>query len=236
MSIILDVILLVIFVAFILIAAKKGFVLTLLELVALVVALVVSYQFSPVVAQASYDKIVEPKIIETVEKKIDETVDISATTEQAKVILDSIPEFMVKYAVSVGVDTEEIKVKLSEDKISSENIATQLTKRIAQPIVVGALTVVFFLLMSTILLFVLRWLAQLLSKSIKIPIVKKTNNILGGLLGACKGALVVVFICTILDFLFAGSEGEIADIVNKSYIVGLLDNINPFVKSLKEIF
>ena len=133
MSIILDVILLVIFVAFILIAAKKGFVLTLLELVALVVALVVSYQFSPVVAQASYDKIVEPKIIETVEKKIDETVDISATTEQAKVILDSIPEFMVKYAVSVGVDTEEIKVKLSEDKISSENIATQLTKRIAQP-------------------------------------------------------------------------------------------------------
>ncbi len=236
MSIILDVILLAIFVAFILVAAKKGFVLTFLELIAVVVALIVSYQLSPVVAQATYDKVVEPKIIETVEQKIDETVDISATSEQATVIIDSIPKFMVKYAASVGVDTEEIKEKISSEELSSENIAIQLTQRIAQPIAIGALTVIFFLLISAVLLFVLRLLAQLLSKSIKIPIMKKTNSVLGGVIGACKGLLVVIFICTILDFLFSGSEGEIAEIVNKSYIMGMLDDINPFIKSLKEIF
>ena len=236
MSIILDVILLAIFIAFILVAAKKGFVLTLLELIAVVVALLVSYQFSPIVAQAAYDKVVEPKIIETVEQKIDEAVDVSATADQAKVIIDSIPEFMVKYAISVGVDTEEIKEKISSEEITSENIATQLTRKIAQPIAIGALTVIFFLLMSAILLFVLRWLAQLLSKSIKIPIVRKTNRILGGVLGACKGLLVVIFICTILDFLFSGSESEFAEIVNKSYVMGMLDDINPFIKSLKEFF
>ena len=111
MSIILDVILLAVLAAFIFTAAKKGFMSTLLELLAVIVALVLAYQLSPVVAQATYDGIVEKKIIEEVETKIDETVDISATAEQTKVIVEAIPELMVKYAASVGVDTDEIKSK-----------------------------------------------------------------------------------------------------------------------------
>ena len=178
----------------------------------------------------------ENKIIETVETKIDEAVDVSTTAEQTVLIMDSIPEFMVKYAASVGVDTEDIKAKISSEKISSENIATELTQKIAQPIVVGALTIIFFFPMAAILLFVLKWLAKLLSKLFKVPLVKTVNQILGGVLGACKGVLVMVFVCTVLEFLFSGSEGEFAQAVNQSYVINLLDNINPFVESLKDIF
>lgn len=236
MSFVLDIILVVIFAAFVFAAVKKGFMLSLLELVAVIAALALSYQFSPVVAQAAYDGVVEESLIETVEGQIDENFNLTSSTKQAEVILDAMPEFMVSFASSVGVEFEEVKEKISSESFSSENLATELVQKVAQPIVVGALTIVFFLLLASILLFVFKWLAQILSKLFKLPLIGTANKILGGILGVCKGVIVIVFICTVLDVLFAGGDNEIARAVNDSYVIGLLDNVNPFIKSLKEIF
>lgn len=236
MSIILDVILVTIFAAFVFTAAKKGFMHTLLELLAVIVALALSYQFSPVVAQATYDEIVEKSLVEAVETQIDETVNVSSVTTQAEVLLDSIPGFMASFASSAGVDLDEIKTQISSEKFSSANLAIELVDKIAKPIAVGALTAIFFLLLSVVLIFVLKWIAGLLAKLFKLPLIGTVNKVLGGVLGACKGVLVIVFICTFLDILFANGDSEISDMVNNSYVVGLLDNINPFIKSLKDIF
>lgn len=236
MSIILDVILVTIFAAFVFTAAKKGFMRTLLELLAVIVALALSYQFSPVVAQATYDEIVEKSLVEVVETQIDETVNVSSVTTQAEVLLDSIPGFMASFASSAGVDLDEIKTQISSEKFSSANLAIELVDKIAKPIAVGALTAIFFLLLSVVLIFVLKWIAGLLAKLFKLPLIGTVNKVLGGVLGACKGVLVIVFICTFLDIIFANGDGEISDMVNNSYVVGLLDNINPFIKSLKDIF
>lgn len=236
MSIILDVILVTIFAAFVFTAAKKGFMRTLLELLAVIVALALSYQFSPVVAQATYDEIVEKSLVEAVETQIDETVNVSSVTTQAEVLLDSIPGFMASFASSAGVDLDEIKTQISSEKFSSANLAIELVDKIAKPIAVGALTAIFFLLLSVVLIFVLKWIAGLLAKLFKLPLIGTVNKVLGGVLGACKGVLVIVFICTFLDIIFANGDGEISDMVNNSYVVGLLDNINPFIKSLKDIF
>lgn len=236
MSIILDVILVTIFAAFVFTAAKKGFMRTLLELLAVIVALALSYQFSPVVAQATYDEIVEKSLVEAVETQIDETVNVSSVTTQAEVLLDSIPGFMASFASSAGVDLDEIKTHISSEKFSSANLAIELVDKIAKPIAVGALTAIFFLLLSVVLIFVLKWIAGLLAKLFKLPLIGTVNKVLGGVLGACKGVLVIVFICTFLDIIFANGDGEIPDMVNNSYVVGLLDNINPFIKSLKDIF
>lgn len=236
MSIILDVILVTIFAAFVFTAAKKGFMHTLLELLAVIVALALSYQFSPVVAQATYDEIVEKSLVEAVETQIDETVNVSSVTTQAEVLLDSIPGFMASFASSAGVDLDEIKTQISSEKFSSANLAIELVDKIAKPIAVGALTAILFLLLSVVLIFLLKWIAGLLAKLFKLPLIGTVNKVLGGVLGACKGVLVIVFICTFLDILFANGDGEISDMVNNSYVVGLLDNINPFIKSLKDIF
>lgn len=236
MSIILDVILLTIFVAFVFTAAKKGFMLSLLELIAVIVALALSYQFSPVVAQAAYDGIVEESLIETVETQIDDNLNISSSTEQAEMVLDAIPDFMVTFASSVGIEVEEVREKITSENFSAENLATELVNKVAQPIVLAALTAIFFVLLAALLLFVLKWLAQILAKLFKLPLIGTVNKVLGGTLGACKGIMVIIFVCTILQIVFAGGDNEIATAVNGSYVVGLLDNINPFVKSLTEIF
>ncbi len=231
MSIILDLILIGILVAFIVVAAKKGFMLTLLELVAVVLALFLASQLSTPVAQAAYDGFFEKSLVESVEEQIDENFDIESTAESIDSVITVMPDFMVNFAESCGVDVEEIKDDIKTDKISSENIATELVETVAEPIAVGALTITFYILLACVLIFVLRIVAKWLSKLFKLPILGTANKILGGAFGAIKGVFVVIFICTILQVFFAGGDNEIADAVNGSTVIGLLEEVNPFTKS-----
>lgn len=235
MSIILDVILVAIFAAFVFFAAKKGFIKTLLELVAVIAALALSYQFSSTLAKGVYDSMVKDNMITAIEEQIDDNVDISTAAKKAEVTIDALPEFVVSVASSVGVDVDSIKSKIISENLNSSNIATELVEKVAEPIVIGALKIVSFILLSVILIFILKFAAGFISKLFDVPIVGTANRVLGGLLGACKGVVVLVFICTVLDFIFANGDGELATAVNESYVIGLLDNINPFIDSLKEI-
>ena len=235
MSIALDIILIVIFAAFVLTAAKKGFVKTLLELVAVAAALVLSYQFSPVVAQGAYDGFVKESMISSIEEQIDENFNTSTAAKKAEVTLEALPDFMVSLASSAGVEINDIKAKIASEKFSSQNIATELVEKVAEPIVIGAMTIVIFMILAIILIFALKVVAHLISKLFDVPLIGTANKILGGALGACKGVVVLLFICTILDFLFAKGDGELSVAVNDSFVIGLLDNINPFINNLKEM-
>lgn len=235
MSIVLDVILVVIFAAFVLTAAKKGFVKTLLELVAVAAALILSYQLSPVVAQGAYDGFVKESMVTAIEEQIDENFDTSTAAKKAEVTLEALPDFMVSLASSAGVEINDIKAKIASEKFSSQNIATELVEKVAEPIVIGAMTIVIFMILAIILIFALKFVAHLVSKLFDVPLIGTANKILGGALGACKGVIVIIFICTILDFLFAKGDSELSVAVNDSFVIGLLDNINPFINNLKEM-
>ena len=235
MSLALDIILIVIFAAFVLTAAKKGFVKTLLELVAVAAALVLAYQFSPVVAQGAYDGFVKESMISSIEEQIDENFNTSTAAKKAEVTLEALPDFMVSLASSAGVEINDIKAKIASEKFSSQNIATELVEKVAEPIVIGAMTIVIFMILAIILIFALKVVAHLISKLFDVPLIGTANKILGGALGACKGVIVIIFICTILDFLFAKGDGELSVAVNDSFVIGLLDNINPFINNLKEM-
>ncbi len=235
MSLVLDIILVVIFAAFVLTAAKKGFVKTLLELVASILALVLAYQLSPLVAQGAYDGIVKESLVTSIEEQLDENFNTSTAAKKAEVTLDALPDFVVSLASSAGVEVSDIKAKISSEKFSSENLATELVEKVAEPIVVGALTIVAFMLLAILLLFALKFLAHIISKLFDVPIIGTANKLLGALLGACKGVIVIVFICTVLNFIFANGDGEMAVAVNESTVIDLLNNINPFINNLKEM-
>lgn len=233
MSIILDVILVAIFAAYVITAAKKGFIRTLLELVAVVAAIFLSFQISPLASQTVYDGFVEEQIVNALEEQISENIDSLSVTEKTNAVLDSIPDFAVSLASSAGVEISDIKAQISAQKFDSQNLAQSLVDKIAEPIVVGALTIIIFILLSLVLMLVLKIAAKYISKLFDIPLVKSVNKSLGGVLGAIKGALVVVVICTALRFIFGGGEGEFAVAVNDSFVIGLLDEINPLIDSLK---
>ena len=77
MALALDIILVVIFAAFVFTAVKKGFVLSLLELAAVVLSFVLAYSFSPQVAEIAYDGFVKDATIKTIETQIDENISLN---------------------------------------------------------------------------------------------------------------------------------------------------------------
>lgn len=235
MSLILDIILIAILVAFIAAAVKKGFVLSLLELVAVIAAFALAFSFSPVVAQGVYDGVVEDAMITTLEEQIDQNVNASNIAETAELTLSALPDFIVSLASSAGVNVEEIKDTISTADLSSENLATELVSKIAQPIVVGVLTAIFFIILALVLLIVLKIVAKLLSKLFDLPLIGKVNKTLGGVLGAIKGVVVLVFVCTILNLALSNGDGELSNAVNESFVINILDYVNPFINSLKEM-
>ncbi len=235
MSLILDIILIAILVAFIASAVKKGFMLSLLELVAVIAALALAFSFSPVVAQGVYDGVVENVMIEALEEQIDQNVNASDIAENAELTLSVLPEFIVSLAENAGVDVAKIKDTIATADLSSENLATELVTKVAEPITVGVLTAVFFIILAILLVFVLKIVAKLLSKAFDLPLVGKVNKTLGGILGAIKGIVVLVFICTILNFALSNGDGELSTAVNESFVINILDYINPFINSLKEM-
>ena len=236
MSLAIDIILVVIFASFVLTAVKKGFILYLLEFAAVILALVLAYNFSPKVAETAYDGFVKEATIKTIETQIEENVSLQETTTQTQLLLESIPDYMVSVADFMGVSVDDIKQSVASSKLTSENIATELVEKIAQPIIIGALTALSFVVLAIVLLFVLKFLAQIIAKIFKIPVIKTVNKLLGGILGACKGFAVVLFICTVLTVFFASGDNELTAAVNDSVVVNLIDNVNPLVNSLKEIF
>ncbi len=235
MSLILDIILIAILVAFIAAAVKKGFMLSLLELVAVIAAFGLAFSFSPVVAQGVYDGIVEDAMISSLEEQIDANVNAADIAETAELTLSVLPDFVVSLASSAGVNVEEIKETISTANLSSENLATELVTKVAQPIVVGVLTAVFFIILAILLCFVLKIVAKLLSKVFNLPLIGKVNKTLGGILGAIKGIVVLVFVCTILNLALANGDGELSTAVNESFVINILDYVNPFINSLKEM-
>lgn len=236
MFLVIDIILVAVFALFVYTAMKKGFMLSLLEFLAVIISFVLAYSLSPVVAEAAYDGFVEKQLVESVEDKIDENFSLEETGEQAEQLLDAIPDYMVIFAESFGISVNDIKRDLAKEDLSNENLATELVENIAQPIAIGALTVVSFLILAVVLQIILKVLARLISGVFKLPVIGSANKILGAILGACKGIVVVIFICTVLTVVFSSGDNEIADAVNDSLVINALDEINPFIKSLKDSF
>ncbi len=235
MSFILDVILIAILVFFIATAVKKGFMLSLLELVAVVASFAIAFMFSPTVAQGVYDGFVEQTLLETLKTQLSENVNSSGMVENIQLTISSLPEFVVDFVDSLGVDIESISSSISSADLSVENLATELVTKVAEPMVVGVLTIISFIILAIVLCIALKFVAKILSKAFNLPIVGKVNKTLGGILGGIKGVVVLIFICTILNLAFSNGDGEFNVAVQNSFVINFLDKINPFIESLKEL-
>ena len=104
MALILDIVLAGIFIVLVVSAAKKGFVLTILEVVAIIAALFCASYFSKPIAQGSYDMFLKGNI----EKKINSEISEHQVPQNlGDVAFDSIPEYAVTFAECAGINVSK---------------------------------------------------------------------------------------------------------------------------------
>ena len=176
-----------------------------------------------------YEKFVEPKALETINKNI-----VTSTN------IDEIMNNLENYAKSLPKPIAE-SIDFSKISISGDDIAKDILENYFEGILIfltkAAIFVgvfVLFFLITGIIIFAVRHSSKKREERRgKKSALKKTDKFLGAVLGLMKGALVVFAITSVL-MLALGQYDDEAQLtgfmkeVNNSQLLKLIDEINPF--------
>lgn len=194
MSFVLDLVVLAIIAVFALLSAKKGFVRTIIEIVGFVVVILLANNISPVVSDYTYDKLVEPAIISSVEK-------MQVGNSLTNFSLDNMPSLVGKI-LGNNFDISGFQSIINENINNGiKSAVTSASQTVVKPVVTGIFDLIFMLIITFVLLFVVNFLAKLINKLFSFSLVGKANKILGAILGIIKGVAVSAIFCTIISLI-----------------------------------
>lgn len=193
LSIIIDLLLILIFAAFIIYGRKKGFVNTVLTLAASAAGIFIAYKFAMPLAQWADEAFIKNAAVSSIAEALS-----SHLASGTQAVIDSIPSYIAEAAEAGGVSVREIVSGIGSS-VDAGQAAEQIYGAIYNVIILPVLTVVAFLIIYAIISFILSFIVKAANKVFKLPGLKGFNKFLGGLLGAVKGAAAIAILCVVLD-------------------------------------
>lgn len=218
MSILLDSIIIAIIAVTALIAAKKGFIRTVIEVAGFIAAIFIASALSAPISSAAYRAVIEKPLVNA--------VSASANTEAGNLtdqIWSSLPDFVSEHSEKLGLSYETLKQTLSGDAVTGvESAARAAADAFIKPVAVKILNSIFFFLIFIVLTFIIRFLAKLLNRLLSFSIVGSLNKTLGCILGAIKGIIYAFAVCSIIMVIITLSGGELWFINDKVILKSFL--------------
>ncbi|MCL2509380.1 MAG: CvpA family protein [Oscillospiraceae bacterium] len=226
MTFIVDIALLAVFAFIVIWASRRGFLNVLLGIASWIIASMVATAFSGPLAAWFYDSFLETRVIATITENVPYAEDAEAVARSAASVIENIPEALVRAAESIGINTQGLIDSAAgvDAKSLTVSIAQELSDKVARPIMSAGLKVIFFFILLVLLLTALRFVARLIEKVAKLPLLKQANRLLGAALGVVKGVIIVIVASVTLNLLagLADGEGNFATAVEESKIVSLI--------------
>lgn len=225
MTYIVDIVLLIIFALVVLISAKRGFFLSLFDLMRTFISFLVSKLISQSVAPGLYTGLIE----KGAESYLSSSLGNVGTTDyvtQAEQALNSIPESFNGIMQMLGIDKNAIVEKISSADLGGDNLVETILNNVVQPIATAIMQFVVFVVLVLVIGITLKIVIKLLDKIIKkLPKVKKFNTLFGAVFGAFRGVMLVVIISMLLVSVasFISNEAFIENI-NNSVILKTVQN------------
>ncbi len=226
MSIIIDLIFVAVIVICTLASAKKGFVKVLVETVGFIAALYLAFTISSPLADVTYDKIIEPPIIEAVNENISDNVSITAEN-----IINALPEFV---SGSLQKYTDEIQAQLSENTLNgATSPVVNASQTVIKPVVTKLLSIIYFIICTVILLIIVKLLAKIINKLFSFSIVGTANRVLGAILGLIKGVALAFVLAAVISLCMGIAPNGFliftTTSLSKSLIFNLFTQLNPLL-------
>lgn len=198
-GIIIDLFVLIIIALSVFISARYGFVRTLIEVIGFVAALILVFSVSTPLANITYDKLIEPTVVNAALKAAD---DQSKNTVDA--VWSSLPSFITKNSDSLGLKKDSIEQKISDTASQgAAKAASVASQSIARPIITKILSMIFSTVLMIVLLFVVKIAAKYINKLFSFSIVGKLNRNLGGIIGLFKGVIIAIAFCMVLSLIIS---------------------------------
>ena len=220
---IIDIIILAVVIIFAIIGIKRGFIKEIVSLIGAVVAISLSFWLAGLCSDFIYDKLIEEKVSTKISQTIIETADNSLNS-----IEDNIPDSLLKAAELLKIDVSSvIGNDVSESlEATAESVANNLMKSIVQPMCTKFILVISFIILFILLMVIISLVAKALNVVAKLPVLNSLNRLLGGIVVALRGAVIIVAVCYILYILASIFENGIfgvgADYFKQSEILKLV--------------
>ena len=216
----IDIILLLVIALTSLIAAKRGFIWSVLNFGVVIISGVLSRILALPVAAFFYEQALQGKILTELNDILPSGSVSRQIGEGIDAVLAELPLPVIAIAKQYG---------LYPDLSGTTQILTVegIEKDYIMPLVTGVLsiiaTVLLFVLISAVLKIVAGIVNHNLSDKKKHKFVSRTNTLLGAGFGALKGILLASIVCVVLELL-ASSTGSstLTPLINGSFFCGLI--------------
>ena len=193
MSIAVDLVAVGIIIFFAVLSAKRGFVRSLIEVIGFGLEILFIGKLSPYLANITYDKFVEPSILNTI-----------GNAESGGIVeLPQLPKF-VSTLLGNNFDLSALQNYINENiSAGVTDAVAKASQQIIKPVIANVLSLLYAVILTFVLMFLIKIIAKVVNKIFSFSIVGKVNRLLGGLLGIVKGIAVVAIICSVVSALFS---------------------------------
>ena len=230
MDFIVDAIIIAIIAVVIVRSSKKGFVSSLVDAFAMIIATIVSYMFTPEVSQFIYDSFIKNSVSKGFEKVLDDMNTNTAVADKVDAMIASLPESAVNLADSLGIiNLNSIGAGIHMSGVIDDNqLITTVLNDFAYNVMITITKIVVFFILFVVATLVLRMVSNFLENINKIPLIGKLNSTLGGVLGVAKALIIIIVVCTVMYFIISSSDNvDLVGAISGSKIYNFVSENNP---------
>lgn len=216
---------------------KKGFMYSAVKTVGSIVSLVASVMLSMPVAKSVYDSLFRRRLTEGFRKFFASLgeIDLFQFEEVVNDTLENLPGHLgEKMAPAFSEYIDNWFQSFAHADFDS--FADTFTRAVAEPVVVGFLRCICFLLLFFILSFAVKFIASMFKGVKYIPVLGSLNSILGCALGVLQGGIHVIMLCAVLWVILSftsGIDGIITtEILSQTHILKLVFNVFPILSGI----
>lgn len=232
MNFIVDAIIIAIIAIVIVRSSKKGFVSSLIDTFAMIIATIVSYMFTPEVSQFVYDSFIKNSVSKGFEKVLDDMNTNAAVADKVDAMIASLPEGAVNLADRLGIiNLNAIGAGIHMPGVIDNNqLITTVLNDFAYNVMITITKVVVFFILFVLATLVLRMVSNFLENINKIPLIGKLNSTLGGVLGVAKAFIIILVVCTVMYFIVSSSDNvDLVGAISDSKIYNFVTENNPLL-------
>lgn len=205
-----DAVIVVIFLLFIILGVKRGFVRSVLDLVGTLAAMLVSMWFSGIAAQWVFSTFLQ----ESLTRQIAEALQAAPAADAADAVLSVVPEILRGGLEAFGITSDTINQAVA----GTSGQAAAAVVAVLSPMVVSVLRGLFALVLFVFLLVIFRILSGVVCRIFRLPVLRQLDKGLGILLGVAQAALITVLLCFCAQALISVSSPWLVETIQASQV------------------
>lgn len=226
MNFTLDIVLLCVFLLFVAVGIRRGFIRSAAHFLGSVIAAFLASVLGGAAAKWVFDVMFRKALVEKISESIG-TLGAGDAAAALEGLLSSLPDFITRALQDAGITVNSLEgVLATRSGQAAELIADSLA-----PVFVGFLKVLAVIVLFLLFMMLVRVLADLLSGLFHLPLLRQLNGLLGGVFGFLLALVSVWIVISAIQvftpMLAAETQADIKIALNRSVIAGMIVRVNP---------